>query len=51
MNNLNSDIHSIASCHLSLLTVLAIGTLDQTHLVAVHALERDKLGGKVIPMH
>lgn len=30
---------------------LAVGALDQAHLVAVHALERDKLGGEVIPMH
>lgn len=30
---------------------LAVGALDQAHLVAIHALERDKLGGKVVPMH
>lgn len=30
---------------------LAIGALDQAHLIAVHTLEGDKLGGEVIPMH
>lgn len=29
----------------------AIVALDESHLVAVHALERHKLGGKVVAVH